>query len=118
MSVPNPARARGAALLLLFAGPPVFAGGSVEHSSAAIVHSAQAGGHSMVAGVKLVSGAVAIPLQAAGAIGRASGEVGDELWRAANTPEGDPLPIAPEAFSAGPPPGEALEEDGDRPWRR
>ncbi len=47
---------------------------------------------------------VAIPLMISGEIGKASGEIGEELWEEANTP----LPITEEVITAGPRPADAM----------
>ncbi len=97
----------GSAATLLSLSMPVFAGGSAQHFSDSLNHSAQALAHSTVAGLKLISGAVAIPLMMSGEIGKASGEIGEALWEEANTP----LPIAEEVITAGPTPAEAMAEE-------
>ncbi len=82
----------------------VYAGGSPQHFSDSLDHSAQSLGHLTVAGLKLVSGAVAVPLMMTGEIGKASGEIGESLWEEANTP----LPITEEVVTAGPTPADAM----------
>ncbi len=79
---------------------PAFAGGFSEHTGQASGASSQAVGHSVAGTAKLASGAVAVPLMSAGAIGQASGQAGKALWSDANKP----LPIGDEAVTAGPPP--------------
>ena len=86
---------------------PVIAGGSAQHFSDSLDHSVQALGHSTVAGLKLVSGAVAIPLMMSGEIGKASGEIGESLWDEANSP----LPITEEIITVGPAPAEAMAKE-------
>ena len=86
---------------------PVFAGGSAEHFSESLGHSVQAVGHSTVAGFKLVSGSVAIPLVIVGEIGKASGEAGEALWEEANTP----LPLTEQVLTVGPSPAEAMSAE-------
>jgi len=93
--------------MLLSLSIPVIAGGSAQHFSDSLDHSVQAIGHSTVAGLKLVSGAVAIPLMMSGEIGKASGEIGESLWDEANTP----LPITEEVITVGPTPAEAMAEE-------
>lgn len=85
----------------------VYAGGSTQHFGASLDHSAQAIGHSTAAGVKLVSGAVAIPLLMGGEIGKVSGEIGEVLWEEANTP----LPITEEVITASPTPAKAMADE-------
>ncbi len=97
----------GSAATLLSLSMPVFAGGSAKHFSDSLDHSAQALAHSTVAGFKLVSGAVAIPLMISGEIGKASGEIGESLWDEANTP----LPITEEVITDGPTPAEAMAKE-------
>jgi len=93
--------------MLLILSMPVIAGGSAQHFSNSLDHSVQALGHSTVAGFKLVSGAVAIPLMISGEIGKASGEIGESLWDEANAP----LPITEEVITVGPTPAEAMAKE-------
>ncbi len=95
------------------------AGGSAEASARALESSVQAIGYSLQGGFKLVSGAAALPLMVAGEIGRVSGEAGRSLWDEANAPPVDlagqpvgrgPLPVTDEIVTAGPKPGEQLEQ--------
>lgn len=86
---------------------PALAGGSAQHFSNAVNHSAQAAAHSTAAGVKLVSGAVAVPLMITGEIGKASGQLGEAMWDEANTE----LPITDETITAGPAPADAMKEE-------
>jgi len=94
----------GSVATLLSLSMPVFAGGSAQHFSDSLDHSVQALGHVTVAGLKLVSGAVAIPLMMSGEIGKASGEIGESLWEEANAP----LPITEEVITVGPTPADAM----------
>ena len=100
-------RVLSAAGVILSFSMPVFAGGSAQHFSDSIDHSAQAIAHSTVAGIKLVSGALAIPLMMSGEIGKASGDIGEALWEEANTP----LAITEEIITAGPTPAKAMTEE-------
>lgn len=97
-----------------------IAGGSAEASARALESSVQAIGYTLQGGLKLVSGAAALPLVVAGEIGRVSGEAGRSLWDEANAPPVDmtgtpvtrgPLPVTDEIVTAGPKPGEQLEQD-------
>ncbi len=97
----------GSVATLLSLSMPVFAGGSAQHFSDSLDHSAQALGHVTVAGLKLVSGAVAIPLMISGEIGKASGEIGESLWEEANAP----LPITEEVITVGPTPADAMAKE-------
>lgn len=99
-----------AALLFLGITSPAGAQSSIQHSGQAVIHSANAFGHSVQGGAKLVSGVVAIPLIAAGAVGELSGEVGNALWETANAP----LPISDEVVTVGPPPSEAIRQGGNK----
>jgi hypothetical protein len=83
----------------------VAAGGSAEASARALEHSLQAVGYSLQGGLKLVSGAAALPLVVAGEIGRVSGEAGRSLWDEANAPPDGmtPLPVADDIVTADPP---------------
>ena len=87
------------------------AGGSVEHSTRALEMSLEALGHSMIASLKLVSGATAVPLISAGEIGKVSGEIGEDLWEEANTPISDAFPISDEVVTAGPDPEQQMEKE-------
>lgn len=102
-----------AALISLGITAPIGAQSSIQHSGQAIIHSANAFGHSIEGGAKLVSGVVAIPLVAAGAVGELSGEVGNALWETANAP----LPISDEVVTVGPPPSEAIQAGGNKQWQ-
>ncbi len=99
-------RTIGSTAILLGLSTPVYAGGSAQNFSDSLDHSAQAVALSTVAGLQLVSGAVAIPLMITGEIGKASGEIGESLWEEANAP----LPITEEVFTAGPTPADAMAE--------
>ena len=94
----------------------VSAQSSLQHSSQAVTHSIQAIGEGMMAGAKLVSGVAAVPLQAAGAIGGLSGDMGDSLWEAANAPASGPLPVTDDVITIGPPPGEAVKQGEESTW--
>lgn len=87
----------------------VSAAGSLQHLSQASVNSAQAIGHSAVAGVKIVSGVVAIPLTVAGEVGNVSGEAGKVLWEQTNRPIGEPLEITDAVITAGPSPEDVMQ---------
>ena len=100
-------RTIGSAAILLSLSMPTFADGSAQHSAASLDHSAQAIAHATAAGLKLVSGAVAIPLMMSGEIGKASGEIGEALWEEANTS----LPITEEVITAGPTPARAMAKE-------
>jgi hypothetical protein len=78
----------------------VQAGGSVEHSAQALESALQASAHATVAGLKLVSGAAAIPLITAGQIGKVSAEIGDELWNEANRADTGPFPLSDDIVTA------------------
>jgi hypothetical protein len=98
------------AVILFCVSAPVFAGGSIQHFGNSIDHSAQAIAHSTVGGLKLVSGAIAIPLILGGEIGKVSGEIGATLWDEANTT----LPITEEVITAGPTPAEAMSKEEEK----
>lgn len=105
MKIPN--RIIVIAVILLGLSTPVFAGGSAQHFSDALNHSAQAMAHSTAAGIKVVSGVVALPLMMGGEIGKVSGDIGEALWDEANTP----LPIGEDIVTAGPAPAEAMNRE-------
>jgi len=98
-----------AALLMCVASSTVFAGGSAEASAQALNNSIQAIGYSVEAGLKLASGAAAIPLMAVGEIGKVSGEIGHDLWEEANSPPVGALPVTDEIITVAPDPAEQLE---------
>ena len=110
MKLTTSIRTIGSTAILLGLSVSVYAGGSAQHFSDSLDHSAQALGHVTVAGLKLVSGAVAIPLMMSGEIGKASGDIGEALWEEANTP----LPIAEEIITAGPTPAQAMSKEEKR----
>jgi hypothetical protein len=101
--------------LTLAGAVPASAGGSAEHFSESLAHSAQAVGHSAAAGFKVVFAAAAVPLIVVGEIGKASGEIGEELWEEANRPIGEPLEITGEVVIAGPAPAEAINGKNQQP---
>ena len=87
----------------------VCAGGSAEASAQALDHSFQAIGYSIEGGLKLASGAAAIPFMVVGEIGTVSGEIGHDLWEEANSPPSGPLPVTDEIVTVGPNPAVQLE---------
>jgi hypothetical protein len=101
--------------LTLGSALPASAGGAAEHFSESLAHSAQAVGHSAAAGFKVVFAAAAVPLIVVGEIGKASGEIGEELWEEANRPIGEPLEITEEVVIAGPAPAEAINGKNQQP---
>lgn len=90
-------------LLLAAHAADAPAGGSAAASAKALEHAVQAVGYSLESGFKLVSGAVAVPLTLSGELGQASGDLGAQLWDAANAPPGEPFPISDEIVTARPP---------------
>jgi len=101
-------------LTTLLTTQPVLAQGSTQHSGKALENGVNSIGHSVAGGGKLVSGAIAIPLAAAGSVGHVSGQAGKEMWDNANTPIGEPLPITDDTVTAGPPPAKAMQVEGDK----
>ena len=99
------------ALCISFYLPMVYAGGSVEHSARALEMSLQAIGNSTIAGLKLASGAAAVPLISVGEVGKVSGDVGNELWEEANTIEPGAFPVSDEVITVGPEPDKQLEKE-------
>lgn len=96
---------------------PAHAEGSVRHLAQASTNAAQASGHiaaasghAVLAGAKLTSGTIAVPLMVSGAIGQASGKAGEVLWKEAHEEFGKPLKVSDETVTAGPAPDRALEE--------
>jgi len=100
-----------AVLMTLGTTQAAYAQGSAQHFSEAVGHSAQATGHSIVAGAKLASSAVAVPLIVIGGVGQVSQAAGEDLWDIANQPIGAPLPISDETVSVGPAPNIAIKND-------
>ena len=100
------------AIILSQFSVPALAGGSAEASARALENSMQAIGYSLQGGLKLVSGAAALPLIVAGEIGRVSGDAGRDLWDEANSPPVpmSSLPVTDEIVTAGPKPGEQLNQ--------
>ncbi len=111
-------KARGltavAAVLFLVAGQ-AQAGRALQHSGQALKHSAEAVGYAMVGATQLVFGASAIPFGMSANLGNVSGDMSDAMWEVANAPIGEPLPVAEESISAGPPPNQALANEEQRP---
>ena len=91
--------------------PMAFAGGSVEHSARALEMSLQAIGNTTIAGLKLASGAAAVPLMSVGEVGKVSDEIGNELWEEANTVETDAFPVSDEVITVGPEPDKQLDKE-------
>ncbi|WP_455201066.1 hypothetical protein [Kaarinaea lacus] len=100
-------------LFSVFTAQSALAQGSTQHSGKALENGVNSIGHSVAAGGKLVSGTIAIPLKAAGEVGKASGQAGKEMWDNATGTSGDPLPITDETVTAGPPPAKAMQVEGD-----
>ncbi|MEW6290396.1 MAG: hypothetical protein AB1545_11130 [Thermodesulfobacteriota bacterium] len=93
-------------------------GKAVQHSGQASSQASQAAVHGAAASGQVVSGAAAVPLAASGAAGLASGAAGaastaaaGALSEGAGMVSGQPLPVAEEAITAGPPPDQALKQD-------
>lgn len=100
------------AVPMLIGSISVMAAGSVQHSSAASAHSVQALAQASVAGVKVATGMVAIPLMITGTIGQASGQAGDAMWDAATTPIGEPLTITDDLMTSRMSPEQAMQAGG------
>lgn len=93
------------AIILGLTGP-AHAQGSTRHFSKAAGHSANAIAHASIGTGKLVSGAVAVPLMVSGEAGKASAELGTDLWNEANKG----LPITDEVITVGPSPADAMTQ--------
>ena len=93
---------------------PAAAGGASYHISQALGHSMEALAQATVGGLKLVSGAIAVPLMVGGQIGKVSGQAGDDLWEEANRPIGEPLVITDDVVTAGPAPAEAMKSQPEQ----
>ena len=98
---------------LLFGSMNVMAAGSLQHLSNASAHSVQAIVQTSVAGVKIVSGVVAVPLMIVGGVGEASGQAGDALWDEATKPIGEPLAITDEILTTRVSPEQAMKAEGE-----
>lgn len=98
---------------MVFGSMNVMAAGSLQHLSNASSHSVQAIGQTAVAGVKIASGVVAVPLMIVGGIGNASGQAGDALWNEATTPIGEPLTITDEILTTRSTPEQAMKSEGE-----
>ncbi|MFW5426312.1 MAG: hypothetical protein ACKE8G_07425 [Methylophagaceae bacterium] len=96
---------------MLFGSASAMAAGSLQHLSQASAHSAQAIAQTSVAGVKIVSGVVALPLMLAGEVGNVSGQAGHALWDSANQPIGEPLAITDEIITSTVSPDQAMQGD-------
>jgi len=94
---------------MIFGSMNVMAEGSQQHLSTASVHSAQAIGQTAIAGVKIVSAVIAVPLMITGEIGQASGQAGHAFWLMANQPIGEPLAITDEIITSTVSPDKAME---------
>jgi len=90
-------------------------GKAVRHSGKASTQASQAVGHGATASGQVVSGAASVPLAGSGAVsgaaGAASTSAAEALSESANTVPGQPLPVAEETITAGPPPDQALKQD-------
>ena len=98
-------------VMALFIGQSAMAG-SLQHFGNSAGHSVQAVGEGVAGVAKTTFGVVAIPLKGIGAVGKASGEVGDGFWDAANAPV-KPLPISDENITSGPAPDKMFNQRGD-----
>jgi hypothetical protein len=98
---------------MLFGSVSAMAAGPSEHMSQASAHSAQAIAQTSVAGVKIVSGVVAVPLMLVGGVGKASGQAGHALWDSANQPIGEPLTITDEIITSTVSPDQAMKTEGE-----
>ena len=94
---------------ILFGSANAGAAGPSQHMSQASGHSAQAIAQTSVAGVKVISGVVAVPLMAVGELGKASGQAGHALWDSANQPIGEPLAITDEIITSTVAPDQAMQ---------
>jgi hypothetical protein len=87
-------------------------GKAVRHSGEASSQASRAVVHGATASGQVVSGAAAVPLAGSGAAGAASTSAAEALSDSANTVSGrQPLPVAEETITAGPPPDQALKQD-------
>lgn len=101
------------ALPLLFGSMTTMAAGPSEHSAKGSEHSIHALTETSVAGAKLTSGIVAVPLMIVGDVGGASGQAGDALWDSATQPIGQPLEITDEIITSTVSPEQAMKNEGD-----
>lgn len=98
---------------MLFGSASAIAAGPSQHMSQASGHSVQAIAQTSVAGVKIVSGVVAVPLMLVGEVGQASGQAGHALWDSANQPIGEPLAITDEIITSTVSPEQAMKSEGE-----
>ncbi|MCP4023202.1 MAG: hypothetical protein GY729_15270 [Desulfobacteraceae bacterium] len=86
-------------------------GQSVKHSGKAFSHGGASIGHSIAGSAQIVSAALAVPFTIVGSVGAVSTEISNELMKAATEPAQGPLVISDEAFTVGPAPNEALNNN-------
>ena len=82
--------------------PLAMAGGSAEASAQAVTHSLQAVGYSIEGVFRLASGVVALPLMSVGAVGEASGHIGEALWEVADEQPTAALPVTDDVLTTAP----------------
>lgn len=99
-----------AILSLMLLSQPAMAQGSVNHSVQSLKYSAQASGHTVIAGAKLSSAVVAVPLLTVGAIGAVSSEAGKAFLESSSADFNRPLNISDESVTAGPTPDNAVNQ--------
>ena len=95
---------------VMLSSQQALAQGSVKHSAQALNLSAQASGHTVIAGAKLSSAVVAVPLLAVGAVGAVSSEAGKAFLKESSSDFNKPLTISDESVTAGPSPDAAVNQ--------
>lgn len=77
-------------------------GQSAQNAAQSAKHSAATVGETLIGTSKLVSGVAAVPFKALGAVGHASGAIGDLLWE--NAAGTEPLEVTEDTVTVGPAP--------------
>ncbi len=88
--------------LTLISSQAVLAADSIGNAGASVSHSGKAIKHAAVASGQFVSGAVAVPLIAAGELGKATGKAGEALLDVAM--DNQPLEVSDVTLTAEPAP--------------
>ncbi len=88
----------------------VLAADSVGNAAASVNHSGKAIKHAAIASGQVVSGAVAVPLIAAGELGKASGKAGEALMDVAMDKQ--PLEVSDITLTAEPAPAVVMLQQG------
>jgi hypothetical protein len=98
---------------MLLGTTSLMAAGPSEHSAKGSEHSIHGLAQTSVAGAKVTSGVVAVPLMIVGRIGETSGQAGKSLWDSATKPIGEPLEITDEIITSTVSPEQAMKNEGN-----